>query len=179
VIISLGSHTPHVAPDAWVAPTAVVAGRVTVHAGASLWYGVVVRADCDEITIGEGSNLQDNVVCHADPGTPLTVGAGVTVGHAAILHGCTIEDGALVGMGSTVLNGAVVGAGAMVAASALVPEGFVVPPRTLVAGIPARVIRELRPEECERVRGSATVYAGLRDLHRGATVSNSHEADSD
>ena len=164
--VTIDGHAPKVDPSAWVAPTAVLAGRVEIAERASVWYGVVVRADCDEITIGEGSNLQDNVVCHADPGTPLTVGAGVTVGHAAILHGCTIEDGALVGMGSTVLNGAVVGAGAMVAASALVPEGFVVPPRTLVAGIPARVIRELKPHECERITASAPTYEGLRDLHR-------------
>ena len=157
---------------AWIAPTAVVAGRARIDSGASLFYGVVVRADCEEITIGEGSNLQDNVVCHADPGSPLTVGAGVTIGHGAILHGCTVEDGALVGMGATVLNGAVIGAGAMVAASALVSEGMVVPPQTLVAGVPARVIRELRPAECERVTGSAVVYQGLRDLHRSGTITD-------
>ena len=172
MIITLDSQSPEVAPDAWIAPTAVVAGRARIESGASLFYGVVVRADCEEITIGEGSNLQDNVVCHADPGSPLTVGAGVTIGHGAILHGCTVEDGALVGMGATVLNGAVIGAGAMVAASALVSEGMVVPPQTLVAGVPARVIRELRPAECERVTGSAVVYQGLRDLHRSGTVAD-------
>ena len=170
MIITLGTHAPVVAEDAWIAPTAVVAGRARVEAGAAIFYGVVVRADCEDITIGAGSNLQDNVVCHADPGSPLTVGAGVTVGHGAILHGCTVEDGALVGMGATVLNGAVIGAGAMVAASALVSEGVVVPPRTLVAGVPARVIRELRPAECERVTESAVIYQGLRDLHRTGSV---------
>lgn len=168
--VTCGEHPPTVDESAWLAPTAVVAGRVRVSAGASLWYGVVLRADCEAISIGEGSNLQDNVVGHADPGHPLVVGASVTVGHGAILHGCTVGDGALVGMGSTVLNGAVIGAGAMVAAAALVPEGFVVPPGMLVAGVPARIIRELTPEESERIGRSARTYEGLRDLHASAAI---------
>ena len=171
--VTIDGNAPRVDPSAWVAPNAVLVGRVDIAERASVWYGVVVRADCDTITLGPGSNLQDNVVCHADPGSPLTIGAGVTVGHAAILHGCTVHNGALVGMGATVLNGAVVGEGAMVAAGALVPEGFQVPPRTLVAGVPARIIRELRPHECERITASAPTYEGLRDMHREAVVEGS------
>lgn len=168
MILRLADHTPQIAPDAWVAPTATVIGDVVVEAGASIWYGVVVRADRERISIGPDSNIQDNAVLHADPGSPVRIGRQVTVGHAAIVHGATVEDGCLVGMGSTVLNGAVIGAGSLVAAQALVTEGVVVPPRSLVAGVPAKVRREFSAEESARLLASAATYTELRDHHRAA-----------
>ncbi len=166
MILSVGELVPQVAPDAWVAPTATVVGNVVVESGASIWYGVVLRGDRERIVIGADSNVQDNAVFHADPGSPATLGRGVTVGHGAIVHGATVADGALVGMGSAVLNGAVIGAGSLVAAQALVTEGVIVPARSLVAGVPAKVRRELTEAEAERLGFSARTYAGLRDLHR-------------
>lgn len=157
------------ASSAWVAPTAVLVGDVEVGPGASIWYGVVIRAERERITIGSGSNVQDNAVLHADPGAPCRVGAGVTIGHAAVVHGCTIEDGALIGMHATVLNGASVGAGGMVAAGAVVLGGQAIPGDPLAAGVPARVRRMLTPEERASLAVSATTYEGLRELHRGAT----------
>jgi carbonic anhydrase/acetyltransferase-like protein (isoleucine patch superfamily) len=168
MIVAHEGHHPQVAPGAWVAPNATLVGRVTVEAGASIWYGVVVRADRESIRIGPGSNVQDGCVLHADPGSPVDIGTGVTVGHSAVVHGARIEDGALVGMGAVVLNGAVVGAGALVAAASLVPEGMHVPPGTLVAGVPARVRRDLSPEESDGLARSATTYAVLREEHRTA-----------
>lgn len=112
----------------------MVVGEVTLARGASVWYHAVLRADCGPITLGENSNIQDNCTVHVDPGFPVTVGAGVSVGHNAVLHGCTVEDDVLIGMGATVLNGAHIGAGSLVAAQALVPQGMRVPPGSLVAG---------------------------------------------
>ena len=168
MIVPFGGHEPQIAPSAWVAPTATVIGDVVVEAGASIWYGVVVRADRERIVIGADSNIQDNAVLHADPGSPVRIGREVTVGHAAVVHGATVEDGCLVGMGSTVLNGAVIGAGSLVAASALVTEGVQIPSRSLVAGVPATVRRELSEPDSARLRVSAATYTGLRDAHRGA-----------
>ena len=125
-----------------------------------------VRADTAAISVGAGSNLQDNVVLHADPGFPCSVGAGVSVGHAAVVHGCTVEDDCLIGMGATVLNGAVIGSGSLVAAGAVVLEGTVVPPRSLVAGVPAKVRRELTDEEFDGVKQNAARYVELARAHR-------------
>ena len=169
MLIRIGDHEPHLAAGAWTAPTATLIGQVTMGEGASAWYGVVVRGDTTPIRIGARTNLQDNVVCHADPHAPLTVGDGVTVGHAAVLHGCTVEDGCLIGMSATVLNNAVVGAGSLVAAGALVTEGMVIPPGSLVAGVPAKVRRPLSDEEIAALPGSAATYERLRDVHRAAT----------
>ncbi|MBK4346185.1 gamma carbonic anhydrase family protein [Lacisediminihabitans changchengi] len=166
LILPFGDRTPSVAPTAWVAPTATLIGGVTLHDSASVFYGAVLRADTDDITIGPGSNLQDNVVVHCDAGIPTVVGAGVSVGHAAVLHGCTIEDDCLIGMSATVLNGAVVGKGSLVAAGAVVLEGTVIPPRSLVAGVPAKVRRELTAEEIEGVRENARHYLALSVQHR-------------
>lgn len=157
------------APSAWVAPTAVLAGDVVVGPGASIWYGAVIRADRERISVGAGSNVQDNAVLHADPGSPCRVGAGVTIGHAAVVHGCTVEDGALIGMHATVLNGATVGAGSMVAAGAVVMGHETIPAAVLAAGVPARVRRALTPDEQASLGRSATTYEGLRSLHRAAT----------
>ena len=159
-------NSPAVHETAFVAPSASIIGRATLDQDSSAFYGVSVRADTAAISVGAGSNLQDNVVLHADPGFPCTVGRGVSVGHAAVVHGCTVEDDCLIGMGATVLNGAVIGAGSLVAAGAVVLEGTVVPPRSLVAGVPAKVRRELTDEEFDGVRANAAHYVELAAKHR-------------
>ena len=166
VIRALGEHVPDIAPDAWVAPTAAVLGDVTLGAGVGVFYSAVLRGDMDAITVADGSNLQDGVVVHTDPGFPARVGRDVSVGHGAVLHGCTVEDGALIGMNATVLNGAVVGAGSLVAAGALVLEGTVIPPRSLVAGVPAKVRRPLRDEEVAHCLENSRTYVRLTAEHR-------------
>ncbi|MBM9622866.1 gamma carbonic anhydrase family protein [Streptomyces zhihengii] len=168
LIAGVGGREPKVDPDAFTAPTSVVLGDVTLAAGASVWYQSVLRGDGGPITIGPDSNIQDNCTVHVDPGFPVTVGARVSVGHNAVLHGCTVEDDVLVGMGATVLNGAHIGAGSLVAAQALVPQGMRVPPGSLVAGVPAKVRRELTEEEREGVRLNAAVYVDLAQQHRAA-----------
>jgi len=159
-------NTPAVHESAFVAPTASIIGNATLAEDSSAFYGVSVRADTAAISVGAGSNLQDNVVLHADPGFPCTVGERVSVGHAAVVHGCTVEDDCLVGMGATILNGAVIGAGSLVAAGAVVLEGTVVPPRSLVAGVPGKVRRELTAEEYDGVRANASRYIELAKAHR-------------
>lgn len=168
--VTVGGREPRLDPKAFHAPTSVVAGEVTMAAGSSLWYGAVLRADAGPIVLGEGSNVQDNCTVHGDPGFPVTIGAGVTVGHNAVLHGCTVEDDVLIGMGATVLNGAHIGTGSLVAAQTLVPQGMVVPPGSLVAGVPGKVRRELTEEEREGVRFNAAVYVDLAEQHREAVT---------
>ncbi len=168
-VLTFDGHTPQIDPDAWLAPSATVIGRATIGADASVFYGAVVRADTTDVTIGRRTNLQDNVVVHADPGHPAVIGDDVTVGHAAVLHGCTVEDGVLIGMGAVVMNGAVVGAGSLVAAGALVVGGQQIPPRSLVAGAPAKVRRELTDDEVAANADSAVRYAALAARHRAAT----------
>lgn len=163
-----GDRTPDIADDAWIAPGATVVGAVTLHPGASVWYGAVVRADNAPIVIGRDSNLQDNVSAHVDPDFPLTVGERVSVGHNAVLHGCTIEDDVLVGMSATVMNGARVGSGSLIAAGAVVTQGAVIPPRSLVAGIPAKVRRELTNDELRGIAQNAAVYLDKTAQHRDA-----------
>ena len=152
---------PVVAQDAWVAPGAVLIGDVVIGQRASIWYGVVVRADQDRIVVGDESNIQDGSVMHTDPGLPLVVGNRVSVGHGAVLHGCQIGDDALIGMRATVLNGARVGAESLVAAGALILEGTVIPPRSLVAGVPGKVRRELTDDEVAGIRRNGEVYLEL------------------
>ena len=159
---------PSVAPTAWSAPTAVLAGAVTIEEEASVWYTAVLRADRDTITIGRGSNIQDGTIIHADPGFPVTVGTGVSVGHRAVLHGCHIGDDCLIGMSATVLNGARIGAGTLVAAGTVVLEGTEIPPGSLVAGVPAKVRRPLTPEEQDAIRANATNYRSMARLHAQA-----------
>ncbi|NUP57992.1 MAG: gamma carbonic anhydrase family protein [Pseudarthrobacter sp.] len=165
-LYSFGGDSPAVHPSAFVAPSASIIGNADLAENSSAFYGVSVRADTAAISVGAGSNLQDNVVLHADPGFPCTVGARVSVGHAAVVHGCTVEDDCLIGMGATVLNGAVIGAGSLVAAGAVVLEGTVIPPRSLVAGVPAKVRRELTDEEFDGVRANAARYVELAAKHR-------------
>lgn len=168
LVTAVGGQEPRIHPEAFTAPTSVVAGEVTMAAGASIWYHTVLRADCGPITIGADSNIQDNCTVHVDPGFPVSVGERVSVGHNAVLHGCTVEDDVLVGMGATLLNGARIGAGSLVAAQALVPQGLQIPPGSLVAGVPARVKRELTPEEREGIRANSDMYLELSRRHRRA-----------
>lgn len=166
--IEISGHAPEIEDSAWVAPNATVIGRVTLGAEVSIWYGAVLRADLETITIGARTNIQDGCVLHSDPGFPLTVGSGVSVGHNAILHGCTVGDDVLVGMGATVLNGAVIGAGSLIAANALIPEGAQIPPGSLVAGVPGKVRRELGEAERDGITLNAAVYLHNTANHRDA-----------
>ena len=168
LIVPFDGNTPTIHETAWVAPNATLIGQVAMGAESSVFYGAVLRGDVDSITLGDRSNLQDNVTVHCDSGFPTRVGSGVSVGHAAVLHGCTVEDDCLIGMSATVLNGAVIGAGSLVAAGAVVLEGTIIPPRSLVAGVPAKVRRELTDEEVESLKENATHYVGYAAAHRAA-----------
>jgi carbonic anhydrase/acetyltransferase-like protein (isoleucine patch superfamily) len=162
MIIELDGKTPQVADDAFIAPTAVLIGDVTVHAGASVWFGAVLRGDNSAIVIGEGSNVQDNCVIHCADDLPTLVGENVTVGHMAMLEGCVIGDGALVGMGAIVLQRASVGANALVAAGAVVGEGTQIPDGVLAAGVPATVKKELAGSSQRWVETAAREYRSKR-----------------
>ena len=166
LIIPIRGRAPQLHAESWVAPNATLIGPVTLGARVSVWYNATLRAEFEPIEIGAGSNIQDGVTVHVDPGFPARIGAGVTVGHNAVLHGCTIEDDVLVGMGAIVLNGAVLGAGSLVAAGAVVPQGAVIPPRSLVAGVPGKVRRTLSDDEVAGNRFNAEAYQGLIELHR-------------
>lgn len=159
---AFAAKRPKFGQRVFCASTAVVVGDVTLEDDVSLWYGAVIRADLNSVFVGKRTNIQDNAVIHVDTDAPTWVGEDVTVGHGAILHGCRVEGGALVGMHATVLNGAVVGEGALVAAGALVPPGMVVPPGMLVAGVPAKVVRPVKEEEAQRVREGLVHYLTLK-----------------
>ena len=171
-IYALGDATPQLGPGAWVADSAEVMGAVTLGKDASVWFGTVVRGDTETITIGEGSNVQDASVLHADIGQPLVIGRHVTVGHKVMLHGCTIGDESLIGIGAVVLNGAKIGKHCLVGAGALVTEGKEFPDGSMIIGSPAKAVRELTPAQIEGLRLSAQHYidnarrfrAGLRKL---------------
>lgn len=167
-ILPFDGALPAVDPSAWVAPTATLIGRVTLAPEAVVLFGAVLRADRDAIVLGAGSNLQDNVVVHGDPGKPAVIGANVSVGHGAVVHGCTVEDDCLIGMNATVLNGAVIGAGSLVAGGAVVLEGTIVPPRSLVAGVPAKVRRAITDEELAGIQRNAATYRELAAAYRAA-----------
>ena len=158
-LYALDDLAPTLAAGAWAAPSADLIGDVWLGPRASVWFGAVIRADNTAIVIGEDSNVQDGAVGHSDPGAPLTIGARVTVGHQAILHGCTIGDQALVGMGARILNGAVIGANSLVGAGALVTEGKIFEPGMLIVGAPARAIRALTDDEISALALSAAHYA--------------------
>ncbi len=157
--------------DFWVAPGAHVIGDVRLCAGVSIWFGAVLRGDNEPLILGEGTNIQENSVLHTDMGYPLTIGAHVTVGHKAMLHGCTIGDGSLIGMGATVLNGARIGRGCLIGAGALVTEGKEIPDGSLVMGAPGRVVRSLDAEAQARLIASATGYrANMARFKTGLTA---------
>ncbi len=175
-IYEIDGKRPVLHAGSWIAPGAHVIGDVVLEEGASVWFGAVIRGDNTPIVIGTGSNVQDNAVLHSDPGFPLVVGAGVTIGHRATLHGCTVEAGSLIGMGATVMNGAVIGAQCLVAANALVTEGKSFAPRSLVVGSPARQARELDDatvqalaQSWRQYRDKAALFArGLVELEDAA-----------
>ena len=150
---------PQLGEGAWAAPSADLIGDVRLGPRASVWFGAVIRADNTPIILGEESNFQDGAIGHSDPGAPLTIGARVTIGHQAILHGCTVEDEALIGMGARILNGAVIGSQCIVGAGALVTEGKVFEPRSLIVGSPARAVRSLTDGQLTMLRLSAAHYA--------------------
>ena len=164
--ISVG--TPSLDETSFVAPGARVIGAVTLGERASVWYNAVLRADSESITIGARSNLQDNVAVHVDPDHPVVLGEDVSVGHNAVVHGCTVEDGSLIGMGAVILNGAVIGAGSLVAGGAVVLEGTIVPPGSLVAGVPAKIRRELTADERAALLHNAEAYLHHTEVHRDA-----------
>jgi carbonic anhydrase/acetyltransferase-like protein (isoleucine patch superfamily) len=167
-LYALGDLSPTLADGAWAAPSADLIGDVRLGPRASVWFNAVIRADNTPIQIGEASNIQDGAVGHSDPGAPLTIGARVTVGHQAILHGCTIGDGALVGMGARVLNGAVIGAQCLVGAGALVTEGKTFEAGMLIVGSPARALRPLTEQELAMLAMSAAHYAEKAAYYAGA-----------
>jgi carbonic anhydrase/acetyltransferase-like protein (isoleucine patch superfamily) len=157
-IAELDFGKPQIDDQAFVAPTAVVVGAVTMGPHASIWYGAVARADADVIEIGEGSNVQDGCTLHSDEGFPLLIGKGVTVGHRVVLHGARVDDDVLIGMGSIVMNGAHIGSGSIVAAGAVVTPGTVVPPHSVVGGVPAKVLRPATDDDMAHIVGNAASY---------------------
>ena len=164
-IYQLEDNAPQVHSTAWVAESAVVVGKVTLAENASVWYGAVLRGDNDHISVGANSNVQDGSVLHTDNGMPLTIGANVTVGHQVMLHGCTIGDGSLIGIQSIVLNGARIGRNCLVGAGSLVTEGKEFPDGVLIVGRPAKVVRELTPEQIAGPQRSAPHYVVQQQRH--------------
>jgi carbonic anhydrase/acetyltransferase-like protein (isoleucine patch superfamily) len=157
-IYQLDDHTPDIHESSWIADSAQVMGAVSLHANTSVWFNAVIRGDTETITIGEGSNIQDLAVIHADNGLPVVVGKRVTVGHQVMLHGCTIGDESLIGIAAVVLNGARIGRNCVVGAGSVVTEGKEFPDGSLIMGTPAKVVRELTPEQIEGLRMSAKHY---------------------
>lgn len=160
-LYALGKRVPQIAKGCWVAPNAAVIGNVILHESSSVWFGVTIRGDNEEpIVVGKRSNIQDNSVLHADAGVPLTIGDDVTVGHLAMLHGCTVGNNTLIGIGATILNHAVVGNNCIIGAHSLVPEGKTIPDGSLVMGTPAKVVRQLTEEQIHGIKMSANHYVG-------------------
>lgn len=164
-LYALGDHHPTLPKDDdfWIAPDARVIGQVTLHSGSSIWWGCVLRGDNEPIVVGAGSNLQEHCVCHVDHRFPLVIGENCTIGHKAMLHGCTIGDGSLIGMGATVLNGAKIGKNCLIGAGALVTEGMVIPDGSLVVGMPAKVKKPLSDEAIASLARSAEKYRWNKD----------------
>ncbi|MDR2015575.1 MAG: gamma carbonic anhydrase family protein [Azoarcus sp.] len=180
-IYALDGCRPQIGEGSWIAHNATIIGDVRIGRFVSIWYNAVVRGDNEPIEIGDGTNIQDGSVLHNDEGVPLTIGENVSVGHMAMLHGCTIGDGCLIGINAVVLNNAVVGRDCLIAANALIPEGKTIPDRSLVVGSPGRILRTLTDEEIMRMRGNALHYVdnalrfqlGLHELH-----ATTHHAES-
>jgi carbonic anhydrase/acetyltransferase-like protein (isoleucine patch superfamily) len=165
-IYQLGDDAPQIDPSAWVADTANLIGKVTLGANATVWYGVTIRGDNERITIGPDSNVQEGTVMHTDMGYPMTLGTGVSIGHMAMLHGCTIGDGALIGIQAVIMNGAKIGKGCLVGAGALVTEGKEFPDNTLILGSPAKAVRTLAEGDVARLREIAAGYVARGKLYR-------------
>ncbi len=166
--LDLTQHQPQVHADAWVAPNATLIGDVRVASRASIWYGTVVRADGDSIEIGPDTNIQDGSVLHTDPGIPIRIGRGVSVGHNAVLHGCLLSDDVLVGMGAVLMNGVRVGEGSIIAAGAVLLQGTHVPAGSLVAGVPGAVRRSVTDDDRRGIQHNAAAYLALAHNHRHA-----------
>ncbi len=166
--VDASHHPEKIHPDAYVAPTAVIVGDVTIGPEASVWFGAVIRGDIAPVTIGRGSNVQDGAIIHVDIDRPTRIGENVTIGHGAVVHGCTIGDNVLIGIRAVVLSGAVIGENSIVGAGAVVTEGTVIPPNSLVLGIPGRVVKELTPELRERILVSAEHYRHYAGIYREA-----------
>ena len=168
MIYALDGIEPDLHPDTWVAPDGNLIGKVTLGQGASVWFGATLRGDNERITVGAGSNIQENCVLHTDMGYPLTIGENCTIGHKAILHGCVIGDGTLIGMGVTILNGVKIGSGCLIGAGALITEGKEIPDGSLVIGAPGRVMRSLDAGAQAKLLNSAASYrANMRRFRAG------------
>ncbi len=165
-IYQLGEHVPTIDASAFVADSATVIGKVTLEATSSVWFGATLRGDNERITIGAGSNVQEGTVMHTDIGHPLTIGANVTIGHQAMLHGCVVGDGALIGIQAVILNGAKIGKGCLVGAGALVTEGKEFPDNMLIIGSPAKAVRELSADDVARLQASADSYVRRAQLFK-------------
>ena len=168
LILTIGERVPQVAPDAFVAPGAMVLGSVTLQARSSVWYNAVLRGDASTIVLGEDSNLQDGCVIHADPGFPVLIGKRVTIGHRAVIHGAIIDDDVLIGMGAIVMNGAHIHSGSIIAAGALVSQGVEIPPGSLVAGVPGKVRREATEHDTAYIAHGWDHYVQLSSEHGNA-----------
>ena len=167
-IYKVDGRVPQVGAAAFVADNATLAGDVTLAEESSVWYGAVLRADTGRIAIGENSNVQDNAVLHTGPGLDVTVGRGTSVGHGAVVHGCTVGDGCLIGMHATILNGAVIGDGCLIAAGALVPENMQVPAGSLVIGVPGKVVRPVSAAQADAIKANEEEYLELARTHAEA-----------
>jgi carbonic anhydrase/acetyltransferase-like protein (isoleucine patch superfamily) len=168
MIYALNGQRPSIHADAWVAPDANIIGKVVIEEGASVWFGATLRGDNEEIRVGAGSNVQENCVLHTDMGFPLAIGANCTIGHKAMLHGCTIGEGSLIGMGATLLNGCRIGRGCLIGAGALITEGKEIPDGSVVMGAPGKIVRALDAEGQARLLKSAEGYqANMRRFRAG------------
>ncbi len=169
-LYALDGIAPEVAEDTWIAPDANLIGKIVVEEGGSVWFGCTLRGDNEEIRVGKGSNVQENCVLHTDMGFPLVIGEGCTIGHKAMLHGCTIGDNTLIGMGATILNGAKIGNNCLIGAGALVTENKVIPDGSLVMGAPGKVVRKMTPDGIEGLKKSAIGYQNnMRRFRAGMT----------
>lgn len=170
-IYTLDGHAPQIAENTWIAPDANLIGKVVIEDLASVWFGCTLRGDNEEIRVGAGSNVQENCVMHTDMGYPLVIGAGCTIGHKAMLHGCILEENVLIGMGATVLNGARIGRNSLIGAGALITEGKVIPEGSLVMGAPGRVVRSLDEAAIATLRATALHYQqNMRRYRAGLTA---------
>lgn len=165
-IYELDSLSVEIDSGVWIAPTATVVGRVIIHRDASIWWGAVLRGDNDSIVVGEATNIQENCVVHTDPGFPVSIGDRVTIGHNAVVHGCTLGDNSLIGINSTILNGVEIGKNCLIGSNTLLTEGKKIPEGVLVLGSPGRVVRELAPHEVAELRESSDRYVQNASFYR-------------